>query len=267
MKPDSQALLFAGNITRDVIVTQQEGLYVGWGGGALYGCLSASQYVPRCGILSRIGTDFPLKALAGRGLSIKGLEVVGGLSSLFYTNEQNGQAFFINAFSGDWSTRDVGQVQHLHVSCRRGIPIREIMKQVRASSRSCDVTSLSIGQLADELAQILPEMTMVFCTRAEYLSIESCELVGRAKGDTLWVITDGPRRVVVRKENREILSIQPPIIEQPYRETGAGDMLAGAVLGALVAGMCLHDALAQGIAVAQLGMKGEGVAKILAEFF
>jgi sugar/nucleoside kinase (ribokinase family) len=73
----------------------------------------------------------------------------------------------------------------------------------------------------------------------------------RALGLRGGVITRGQRAVVAFSES-EIVSLQPPTVEDIADVTGAGDSLAAGVLSGLIAGLNLAEALRHGVAAAAI---------------
>ncbi|PZM13130.1 carbohydrate kinase family protein [Rhizobium tubonense] len=73
----------------------------------------------------------------------------------------------------------------------------------------------------------------------------------RALGLKGGVITRGQRPVVAFSES-EMVSLQPPAVEDIADVTGAGDSLAAGVLSALLAGLDLSEAVRHGVAAAAI---------------
>jgi hypothetical protein len=105
-----------------------------------------------------------------------------------------------------------------------------------------------------DLHQLEIPPTFAFCTSWEHQFLVPAVA---ALPETTWIITERDR-VVGMRDGAQIADFAFSSIDSPVDTTGAGDLLAGGVIGCLLRGVPLEHAIRFGAGVAALSLADRG---------
>lgn len=253
-------ILFAGNVTRDIVLARSGDSYVYWGGTALTAALAARALCNQVGILSRFGRDFPLDELQDRDIWIAECARSTSLSPIYYADEGTGEAgFVVPGGEAPWIVPRTLAAKHLHISCKRGVDVARIAAAVACDSRSCDVMWLSMAEMVEAVMSTGAHMHCIFCNEVEFDALRARSHVLRWFEGSQWFVTNSGGAVRTFGPEGETVEQVPSVrIGSVVLETGAGDAFIGGVLAARSMHMDLRQSLRYGIALAQAKLGAPG---------
>jgi sugar/nucleoside kinase (ribokinase family) len=243
-------LLIVGTVAFDAIETPFGKTDKILGGAATFIGLSASHFNLESAIVSVVGDDFPqeyLDLLSDRNIDIKGLEVVKGGKTFFwsgrYHNDLNSRdtletqlnvlADFQPKVPENFKEADVVMLGNLHPLVQNSV-LDQMTKQPKLVV--LDTMNFWMDCALPELLAVIKRVDVITINdeEARQLSGEYSLVKAAAKIHTM-----GPKYVVIKKgehgallfHNKEIFFAPALPLEEVFDPTGAGDTFAGGFAG------------------------------------
>lgn len=235
------------------------------GGAAYYSGVGASVVKPRrVGIIARAGTDFPLRQLEEIGLNTSGVQVIpDGKTARFTVRQRDDQT---REFQADWGvllgnrppipTEYEGAV-HVHLATAPPEEQLGWLAKVRgwhgAPSVSVDLFEAWVEQFPVATAEIVRRADLVFMNERELETLRSQNVLM----PDACVITRGSRGAEFAGGG--LMVARPAPMVPCVETTGAGDLLAGAMLSLLLCGAPVEQALEAAIRIASASVQDFGI--------
>lgn len=249
-------LMFCGNSSIDYIITDQGEKNV-IGGSAINAAISAvlANKNNETSIVSSVGCDFPLNILNNLNID----------TQYIFKSEQETNSFIIDEINNTIHLKNTSylpivipnniRTNHLHVSCRKGVPFIDAINKIDAQHYSLDIMWSSVKDFIPQLSACLKKADFLFCNDGEFRILTQNGVTNLF-----------PENLTVFITNRKGVYCQKGI-QQKYFETiqvrdsvstvGAGDTFLGGFLG-LFNGNNLNDAIQQALAMASISIKDFG---------
>ncbi len=240
-------LLVVGSVALDSIETPFGKVDDVLGGSALYFSVAAS-LLTGVRAIGVVGDDYPmdqLQALSARGIDLSGVAQAPGESFRWR-----------GKYSFDLASRETLETRlGVFADFRPRIPAAfrdtpfvflgnihpdlqlAVLDQMRAPQLvACDTMNFWIDSARDRLLEVLKRVDLLIVNDEEIRQLSEDWNVHRA---ARWVLSRGPRRVVVKRGEHGALLVEPgrsfycPAypLEEVFDPTGAGDAFAGGLLG------------------------------------
>ncbi len=237
-----------GNISIDTIKVESNGKKIVPGGGAASFLTAASVFNQRCGLVSRIGKDFPaewLFELAERGIDIRGVKNQDKSCKFELVYDEAGKMKkFSESNNCEYglSVKDVPKVyfssNHFHLAAAH--PSNQ-SKFLKALSEVNNGTTISMSlwpsyesEYNDDFVKLLDKVNILFCNNFEAKIIAKEEniydAVKKVKkfGPEIVVLTKGAKGSAIYYKNEFYLF--PALCTNIVDRTGCGDSFAGGFL-------------------------------------
>lgn len=147
------------------------------------------------------------------------------------------------------------QANHLHVSCRRGVPFKEAFNKIQASSYSLDIMWSSVKDFLPELSECLNKTNFLFCNDTEYNILKSKGIVENFPKELMTMITD--KNGVMYKKGEKQKYFKTVEISPTISTVGAGDTFLGQFLSKYH-GDNLEQSIYHGLAAASISVQDYG---------
>ncbi|MCI9585287.1 MAG: hypothetical protein HFH45_01465 [Bacilli bacterium] len=232
-------ICFVGNSSIDNIITKK-GSYRTFGGSALYSAYSCRfNSDSNIAIISNISEDLKQK------LEHSDISLIGNNNKLaeFEINEIDGTCVSKKCYDGDFLINDMLDINHLHVSFRKGVNIDKILNnpKIKYKSLSIDVMIHSVRDYIPYIKKYLNRIDILFCNLNEYSLIKDV-----VQEIPIKVITNEEKPVIAITENENLI-FEIPNIDNIVSTTGAGDTFIGGFLSKYIKEKNLVPAVIQGI--------------------
>lgn len=243
-------ICFVGNSSIDHIITKN-GKFKTFGGSALYtsfSCRYSSEN--RVAIISNVNDKLK------KELEKNKIEIIGNVSPLveFKINEIDGTCVAEKYYDSNISITENLNINHLHVSFRKGVNIDNILKnpKIKYNILSIDVMLHSVKEYIPYIIKYLEKIDILFCNMEEYSLIK--DIVQKIP---IKIITNEDKPVIVIKENENLI-FKPRKANKIISTTGAGDTFIGGFLSDYVNNKNIHSAVIQGIYNSSVAIKKVG---------
>lgn len=241
-------LVSVGNISIDTIKIDGNGRHTAPGGSAASVLTAASAFSVRCGLVSKVGEDFPdewLLDLAERGIDIRGIKKQKSSCKFELAYDENGSLKkFDEAFNCEFglSVKDIPEeyfsAKHYHLSAAHPSNQERFLK-VFADVNHGSTISLALWPSYEKeydgnFAKILDKVSILFCNNFEAKIIAKegniYDAVKKVKkmGPEIVVLTKGAKGSAVYYRNEFYLF--PALRTNTVDRTGCGDSFAGGFL-------------------------------------
>ncbi|MEG2232980.1 MAG: PfkB family carbohydrate kinase, partial [Bacilli bacterium] len=230
-------LCFAGNSSIDFINNEIYCL----GGSAIYSSLSARTSTKKnISVISNVNDEI-FNVLKNRKINLIG-NVVEDITQ-FNIDEINGTCQGANYNSEDILINEKLNINHLHISFRKGVNIENILdnKLISYKTLSIDVMIHSVNEYIKYIQKYKNKINIIFCNSTEFNIIK--EYIDDIP---IKVITNEDKPIIVLNQNTN-LSFNANFVNSPTSTTGAGDSFIGGVLTGYIENDNLNDMINRGI--------------------
>ena len=250
-------LIFCGNSSIDHIVTHRSTKDV-IGGSAVNAAIAGSLFGNKeISIISSIGYDFPLDILDKLNINTQYIQQYENKTNSFSIDEINNKISLINSAYTPIIIPEQLATDHLHISCRKGVPFTDAMNKIHAQSYSLDVMWSSIKDFLPELSACLKKVDFLFCNDSEFIIMQRNGLINiDSLPQNLSIFTTDKTGVYYRKgnERKYFATIKT---DDVISTVGAGDTFLGGFLSSFN-GKNLNEAVYQALAMASISVKDYG---------
>lgn len=250
-------LIFCGNSSIDHIITHR-GTKDVIGGSAVNAAIAGSLFGNKeISIISSIGYDFPLDILDKLNINTQYIQQYENKTNSFSIDEINNKISLINSAYTPIIIPEQLTTDHLHISCRKGVPFTDAMNKIHAQSYSLDVMWSSIKDFLPELSACLKKVDFLFCNDSEFIIMQRNGLINiDSLPQNLSIFTTDKTGVYYRKgnERKYFATIKT---DDVISTVGAGDTFLGGFLSSFN-GKNLNEAVYQALAMASISVKDYG---------
>ncbi len=252
---NTNSLIFCGNSSIDRIVTKQSTVNI-IGGSA---CNSAIAAVlsghKNISLISSIGQDFPIGEIENLGINTEYLQHHKEKSNTFIIDDENKRISMLNPTYLPIKIPDNLRTEHLHVSCRKGVPFIEAMTKIKANHYSVDVMWSSLKDFSSDISSLLKKVDYLFCNDTEFLMMQQSGVFDNLP-QNLTIFTTDKTGVSYRK-GKSVRHISTIDINPVVSTVGAGDTFLGAFLSSFNKNN-LDDAVHKALSMASISIKDYG---------
>lgn len=250
-------LTFCGNSSIDHIITHQ-GTKDVIGGSAVNAAIAGSLFGNKeISIISSIGYDFPIDVLDKLNIDTQYIQQYKNKTNSFNIDEINNRISLINSAYVPIIIPEQLTTNHLHISCRKGVPFTDAMNKIHAQSYSLDVMWSSIKDFLPELSDCLKKADFLFCNDSEFIIMQRNGLINidSLPQNLSIFITDKTGVFYQKGNNRKYFTTIKT--DDVISTVGAGDTFLGSFLS-LFNGKNLNEAVYQALAMASISVKDYG---------
>lgn len=248
-------LIFCGNSSIDHIITHQ-GTKDVIGGSAVNAAIAGSLFGNKeISIISSVGYDFPLDILDKLNIDTQYIQKHETKTNSFNIDEINNRISLINSAYAPIIIPEQLTTNHLHISCRKGVPFTDAMNKIHAQSYSLDVMWSSIKDFLPELSACLKKADFLFCNDSEFIIMQRNGLIDSLP-QNLSIFTTDKTGVYYQKRNERkyFATIKT---DDVISTVGAGDTFLGSFLSTFN-GKNLNEAVYKALAMASISVKDYG---------
>ncbi len=238
------------------------------GGAAYYALIGASLFCENVGLVAKVGTDFDLHHLDPTHANTRGIQVEDGETCRFVLTQHANNTRDFTAERGVAATVDTAHfppeyktARFLHLATQLPQHALEWLKYLSGhGSVSVDAFESFVLQHPEETKLMLNQADIIFLNEAEY------EQLGATYVRTLnkpIVLKRGDQGATMRLHGENISVNAPQVLA--VETTGAGDVLAGALLAQLALGVSPGQALHEAVQIASKSVTDFGVEHIRKE--
>jgi len=248
-------LIFCGNSSIDHIITHQDTKDV-IGGSAVYSAIAGSLLDGKeVSIISSIGYDFPLDILDNLKIDTKYVQRYNCKTNSFAIDERHNRVFLRSGSYLPIQIPDNIHANHLHVSCRKGVPFIEVINKIKAQHYSFDVMWSSVKDYLPELSECLKKADFLFCNNDEYKIMKQNGLIDSLPQDLTIFTTD--KHGVSYQKGKEQKYFPTIKTDNVVSTVGAGDTFIGGFLSSFN-GNNLNESIYHALAMASLSINDFG---------
>lgn len=248
-------IIYAGNISNDRIKIRDGEEFVSIGGSAIYSAFS-TKFIDSTYEVGIIGNTIEenVKYIKENNITFIGNIIKRSLK--FDIDELNGTCIGenYNIVSNPRNRKIV--TEHLHVSFRKGIDIKNIIETISFKTLSVDVMIHSVDKMIHYIKKYENKIDILFCNMSEFLKIK--EII---KKIPLIVITNSKYPLLI-KENNNIYTMNIKKSKKLLSDTGAGDSFIGGFLSKYLKEKNLLEATNYGVYAATLSIEEIGPLRI-----
>lgn len=250
-------LIFCGNSSIDHIITHK-GTKDVIGGSAVNAAIAGSLFKNKeISIISSIGYDFPIDVLDQLSIDTQYIQKYENKTNSFNIDEINNKISLINSAYAPIIIPEQLTTNHLHISCRKGVPFIDALNKIHAHSYSLDVMWSSIKDFLPELSVCLKKADFLFCNDNEFIIMQRNGLINiDSLPQNLSIFTTDKTGVYYQNgnERKYFATIKT---DDVISTIGAGDTFLGSFLSSFN-GKNLNEAVYQALAMASISVKDYG---------
>lgn len=238
-------LTFLGNSSIDIIDDNKI-----IGGSAIYSSISACLIKDiNVNIITTLGKDFDTnKLLQYENLSIRHTVQSTELSNVFEIKENKIKLIGSNYLK--INIPNAIKTHHLHVSCRKGVPVLDAIRKIKYEFLSFDVMKYSIESKWKEFVKLAEISNLFFCNKDEFEIISNkFKLLNLLFPHLIIIVTSHSSIKIIK--NQITYKIEFSKSEKIISDTGAGDVFIGGVLSHLIKNKSLINAVLWGVVIAK----------------
>lgn len=267
-------LIVYGNIGFDEINSLGDKVVVN-GGAAYYSATGASIFSSSVGIVGAVGGDYDLGAIRLIGLGTDGISVYGSMSSARFLirygkdmRERNidvrlgaSELLTPKLIPNDYFT-DVRYVHITPINPEKQLELIDFIRREHPEVKiSIDMIKEHINDNTNMVKEVLQNVDLAFLDKEEAAILHEHGIVPRSDA----IIKHGAAGAeYINGSSGERLSVPAPRVDHVIDKTGAGDLLAGALLAQISSGTQeLEKALMRAVEYASEKVKGYGVGHLI----
>lgn len=263
MQMSINKLIFCGNSSIDHILTHK-GAKETIGGSAVNAAISGSLFGNKeIALISSVGYDFPIDTLDKLNISTEHMQQY----------EENTNSFIIDEINNTVSLKskqylpiiipDNTETNHLHVSCRKGVPFVDAFNKIKSQHYSLDVMWSSVKDFLPELSACIQKADFLFCNDTEFMMMKREGLIDTVPENLIIFTTD--KHGVIYQKGKKQKYFHTIKKEDVVSTIGAGDTFLGSFLSSFN-GNNLNEAVYQSLAMASLSTEDFGNMHLLNKF-
>jgi cytidine kinase len=261
---EAPVLSIYGHVGFDISITPTDEVKLP-GGAAYYASLAASTFTDSVGIVTVIGSDFPVEYLRSLNIDMSGITLLDGCSATFYQQYNSNNS--VLKFHGSLNVCEKlspSMIPESFLQSRifflaTAPPSQQqqaldwLIEKKFGGIISVDTTMAYVDEFNLLLSEYHERIDIVFINIDEYQALRCLPIPKKtvvvkkgAEGASFW-------------RNGDWVSISTRVISRVRTTTGAGDVLAGACLAGIASGIDFETALLQGVKLATESVTEFGV--------
>ncbi len=244
-------ICFVGNSSLDDIKRDGKSTKV-YGGSAIYSAFSF-----RCFSNKSVSIISSVNSELNNQLGKQNIHVLGGTitnMTSFKIDESQNTCIGTNYSKDNFKMGKVIEVEHLHISFRKGVNIEKILDKDKIKYRtlSIDVMIHSIKECIPYITKHIKKIDILFCNQEEYKILKNYVVQIPIK-----IITSGQKPVILI-DNNFCYAFNTIATSRIVSTTGAGDSLIGGFLSEFIDSHNTKKSLSRGISCASEAIKKMG---------
>lgn len=252
---NTNSLIFCGNSSIDRIVTKQ-GMVNVIGGSACNSAIAAALSGHKnISLISSIGQDFPIAEVENLGINTEYLQSCKEKSNTFIIDDENKSISMLNPTYLPIKIPDNLKAEHLHVSCRKGVPFVEAMTKIKAYHYSMDVMWSSLKDFSSDISSLLKKVDYLFCNDTEFLMMQRLGVLENLSQSLAIFMTD--KTGVTYRKGKNVKHFSTIDVKPVVSTVGAGDTFLGAFLASFNKNN-LDEAVYKALSMASISIKDYG---------
>ena len=248
-------LIFCGNTSIDRIITKQKTINVIGGSACNSAIAAALSNHQNVSLLSSIGHDFPIQEIENLRIDTQYIQHHKEASNAFIMDEINNQISILNPAYLPIKIPDNLKAEHLHVSCRKGVPFVEAMTKIKASHYSMDFMWSSLKDFSSDISSLLKKVDYLFCNDTEFLMMQRLGILENLSQSLGIFMTD--KTGVTYRKGKNVKHFSTIDVNPVVSTVGAGDTFLGAFLASFNKNN-LDEAVYKALSMASISIKGYG---------